>query len=69
MNVFQLHFFSEMAVSVLLVVFLLFSTSKVNGSCPANCSCTTDTSGSDINCNSRSLGHIPDALPNDTYNL
>ncbi|CAC5419710.1 SLIT3 [Mytilus coruscus] len=49
-----------------LVIFVVISTSLVNGSCPSVCSCSSTTQGSDVNCNSRSLLHFPD-LPINTY--
>ncbi|CAC5419720.1 unnamed protein product [Mytilus coruscus] len=58
-----------MKVEMSVLLFLLvISTSLVNGSCPLNCSCRNDVSGSFVNCNTRSLGHIPN-LPRDTYEL
>ncbi|CAC5356108.1 unnamed protein product [Mytilus coruscus] len=52
------------------ITFLLFlvviNTGLVTGTCPSTCSCSSGSSGSNVNCYSKSLGHIPD-LPSDTY--
>ncbi|CAG2216079.1 unnamed protein product [Mytilus edulis] len=51
-----------------LLLFAVVSTGLVNGICPSTCLCVDDSSGSNVDCYSRYLGHIP-ALPNDTYHL
>ncbi|VDI69673.1 Hypothetical predicted protein, partial [Mytilus galloprovincialis] len=53
---------------ILFFVFAVICAGLVEGTCPSTCSCADDSPGSQVNCNSKYLGHIP-ALPNDTYHL
>ncbi|CAC5420892.1 unnamed protein product [Mytilus coruscus] len=57
-----------MKVEMSVLLFLVLSTSIVNGLCPSNCSCNTYVSRSSVICDSGSLKDIPD-LPRDTYFL
>ncbi|CAC5387137.1 PXDN [Mytilus coruscus] len=54
---------AEITFHLFLVVI---STGLVKGTCPSTCSCSSDSSGSNVNCYSKNLGYIPD-LPSDTF--
>ncbi|XP_052059146.1 slit homolog 1 protein-like isoform X8 [Mytilus californianus] len=54
--------------SQLFVFLIVISTGLGNASCPSSCSCSIHSSGTYVNCESKSLGNIPE-LSDDTYYL